>query len=192
MKKGRIVIISGPSGSGKTTLQAKLLKSKRVKGKLVESISITTRPRRKGEKDGREYFFVSDKMFRYKKRAGHLLESEQVFHCFYGTPRKYVYDLLKKGTHVLLGIDVKGARKVRLQYPEALMIFIKTPSLKVLKERLLKRKTEEPTDLKIRVAIASQELKAANRYDFVIINNDLKKAYAELENIVCRELFAKR
>src|SRR5881392_3567491 len=108
MAKGKIIIISGPSGSGKTTLHKMLLESTKLKEKLVKSISVTTRPMRGGEKEGRDYIFVSVLKFQYKIKAGHFLEWQKVFDNYYGTPKKNVRDLLKAGKNVLLCIDVKG------------------------------------------------------------------------------------
>jgi len=143
MVKGKIIIISGPSGSGKTTLYKKLLASKKLKGRLVRSVSTTTRPKRKGERRGRDYLFVSLKMFLYKKRCGHFLESEVVFGNHYGTPKKNVQDLLRAGKNVLLCIDVKGAKTVCRKLPGVITIFIKTTSLAVLAIRLKGRGSEQ-------------------------------------------------
>ena len=127
--KGRIVIISGPSGSGKTTLHKRLLESPVLKGKVVKSISATTRPKRPGEKNGRDYVFLTPKMFEHKISQGHFLEWQKVFGNYYGTPRRQAEALLNKGMNVLLCIDVKGARVVCREFPQALKIFIKTPSM---------------------------------------------------------------
>lgn len=186
--KGRIVILSGPSGSGKTTLHKFVLESPGLKGRLVKSISTTTREPRTGEKHGRDYLFLSEPMFRHKRRAGHFLESMKVFRHYYGTPNKNVQDLLKQGKHVLLCIDVKGARVVRRKYPEALKIFLKPPSMDILRQRLGKRGTEAPADLNLRLKTATKELKEAKYYDYVIVNDDLPRACRELERILYSEL----
>jgi len=188
MKKGRLVILSGPSGSGKTTLHEKLLKSAKLKSRLVKSVSVTTRTPRGREKDGRDYWFISKKMFMDKRRAGHFLESEKVFGNYYGTPSRNVGNLLKKGKNVLLCIDVKGAKTVSRKHPGALKIFVKTPSLSVLKKRLDKRATEKEVALKIRLSIAKKELQEAKHYDYVVINDHLKKTHRKLERILCKEL----
>ena len=184
MRKGHIIIISGPSGSGKTTLSKQLLASQRLKGKLVRSISTTTRPKRGGEKHGRDYLFISKKMFLYKKRMGHFLESEKVFCDYYGTPHKRVRKLLREGKYVLLCIDVKGARTVWRKHPDTVKIFIKTRSFSVLRKRLANRATEGNKDLTLRLKTAKKELNEAKYYDFIIINDALKKAYRKLEGIV--------
>ena len=187
-KRGRILIISGPSGSGKTTLQQRLLESRKLKKKLVKSISATTRPSRQGEEHGRDYLFLSKKNFLYKKRAGHFLESQKVFRYHYGTPEKNVRDLLKRGKNVLLCIDVKGAKVVEKKYPDVLKIFIKAPSLQILKKRLSSRGTENKKDLSSRLKIAREELRASKSYDFVVVNDNLQKAFIILEQIVCKHI----
>ena len=123
--RGKIFILSGPSGSGKTTLHNKLLKSRRLKGKLIKSISMTTRPRRSGEVNGRDYFFTSKKKFFEKRSAGHFLEWKKVFDNYYGTPKRNVERTLKTGKSILLCIDVKGANAVRRRKKGAIGIFVK-------------------------------------------------------------------
>ena len=190
MVKGKIIIISGPSGSGKTTLYKKLMASKKLKDKLARSISVTTRPRRAGEKQGCDYLFVSPKRFMYKRRHGHFLESEKVFGNYYGTPNKNVRNLLKAGKNVLLSIDVKGAKTVRRKYPGAISIFIKTPSLRILAGRLKKRGSEGNQALRLRLETARRELREAEEYHYVVINDTLKSAYKNLESIIFRALCA--
>ncbi len=188
MKKGKVIILSGPSGSGKTTLHKELLASRKAKNTLVKTISFTTRARRPGEKHGGDYFFVSPKMFLHKKRSGHFLESENVFGNYYGTPQKSVRELLRSGKNVLLCIDVKGAKTVRRKFPEAVTIFIKTPSLKTLAQRLKARGSEEKKTLQERLKTAREELKAAKTYEHVIVNDLLRNAYKKLEAIVFTEI----
>ncbi len=186
--KGKIVIISGPSGCGKTTLHKALLLSSLLKGKLVKSISATTRSKRPGERDGRDYLFLSVKMFGERIKKGYFLEWEKVFDHYYGTPKKQALNLLKKGINVLLCIDVKGAKAVAQEFPQALKIFIKAPSMKILEARLKARGSESRGSLKARLKVARRELKEAKFYDYVVINADLNKALGALQQIVCREL----
>lgn len=183
MNKGRIIVISGPSGSGKTTLSKRLLSRPKFKGKLVRSISATTRLKRPGEKNNRDYIFISPKRFESKIKAGHFLEWQKVFDNYYGTLKKNVEELLKRGKNVLLCIDVKGAKVVFGKFPRAAGIFIKTPAISVLKRRLLAR-GESFLSLKLRLKTAHQELKESAKYDYIIINDDLKKASKNLENII--------
>jgi len=186
--KSRIVIISGPSGCGKTTLHKALLAIPLLKGKLVKSISATTRPKRPGERDGRDYLFLSTEVFEQRIKKGYFLEWERVFDNYYGTPKTQALNLLKKGINVLLCIDVKGAKTVAQEFPQALKIFIKAPSLKVLEARLKARGSESKESLALRLKVARKELKEARHYDHVVINADLNKALGELQQIVCAEL----
>jgi len=186
--KARIVIISGPSGGGKTTLHKALLVNPQLKGKLVKSISATTRKKRPGELSGKDYLFLSEKLFVERIKKGYFLEWEKVFDHYYGTPRSQALKLLKKGINVLLCIDVKGAKTVAEEFPQALKIFIKTPSMKILKARLKARGSESKDSLDLRLKIARHELKEAKTYNYVVINDDLSKALGELQKIVCREL----
>lgn len=188
MQKGKIIILSGPSGSGKTTLYKKLLANWKIKNCPVKSISVTTRPKRVGEKHGRDYFFVSKKMFLYKKRSSHFLESEKVFDNYYGTPNKIIRGLLRAGKNVLMCIDVKGAKTVRRKFPKAVTIFIKTSSLKVLAARLKRRGSEQKNIMKFRLQTARKELREIKKYNYVIVNNDLRKAYRRLRTIIREEL----
>jgi guanylate kinase len=186
--QARIVIISGPSGCGKTTLHKALLANPSLKGRLVKSISATTRLKRPGETAGRDYLFLSAKMFEERIKKGYFLEWEKVFDQYYGTPKRHAINLLKKGTNVLLCIDVKGAKTVRQEFPGALKIFIKAPSMKILEARLRARGSESRVSLKMRLKVARQELKEARFYDHVIINADLNKALGTLQQIVYKEL----
>ncbi len=186
MKKGKIIIISGPSGSGKTTLYKKLLA--KYKDRLVRSVSVTTRPKRFGEKHGRDYFFVSPNMFEHKRKSGHFLEWEKVFDNFYGTPKKHVRDILINGKNVLLCIDVKGAKAVLGRIPRAVRIFVKTPSLAILEKRLKGRGSETKGVVKMRLDTARKELKEAKNYDHIIVNDHLTHAFKQLKEVVSSEL----
>jgi len=186
--KARIIIISGPSGCGKTTLHKALLVSPLLKGRVVKSISATTRNKRPGEKQGKDYLFLNRKTFEDRIKKGFFLEWEKVFDHYYGTPKKQALNLLKKGINVLLCIDVKGARTVAREFPEALKVFIKAPSMKILAARLKARGSESLQSLDLRLKVARKELKEAKQYDHVIINGDLNKALENLQQIVCQEL----
>ena len=188
MNKGRIVIISGPSGSGKTTLHKKLLTSPKLKGRLMKSISVTTRFPRWGERHGRDYLFMPHKQFLQKRKDGYFLEWQKVFDNYYGTPKENVDRLLRAGKNVLLCIDVKGAKVVARQYPDAVRIFVKVPSMRELKKRLQKRGSESAAHLKLRLKTARQELREAKHYTHTIINDQLSTALRRLIKIVVEEL----
>ena len=182
---GKIFIISGPSGSGKTTLSKRLLAENL---NLIESISVTTREKKKKKKQGIDYIFVSKKMFLYKQRFGHFLESEKVFDNYYGTPYKNIRELIAHNKNVLLCIDVKGARTVCKKFPKAIRIFIKTSSLKELKKRLESRGSENKSIVRQRLLEAKKELLEAKFYDYIVVNDNLKEAFLKLKKIILKEI----
>ncbi|MGE0267807.1 MAG: guanylate kinase [Candidatus Omnitrophota bacterium] len=179
--KGKIIILSGPSGAGKTTLYKDLLKKNK---NLVKSVSATTRPMRTGEVHKRDYFFISFKMFAYKLKAGHFLEYENFFGNYYGTPHKAVRNLVSLGKNVLLCIDVNGAKNVVKKYPNAIKIFIMTPTIEDLKQRLLKRGSEDLRTIENRLKRVKQELNEVKNYEFVIVNDNLSQAKSKLNKII--------
>jgi guanylate kinase len=187
-RQGRVIILSGPSGAGKTTLHDRLLQDPMFSGCLIRSVSATTRKPRGQERHGREYLFFTRKMFEYKIRTGQFLEWMKVFDNYYGTPMKNVAAARKKGQHVLLCIDVRGAFLVRKKVPQALMIFVKTPSLKELCRRLRARGTDTKESITLRLKTAREELKEAARYRYVIVNDKPDLAYKRLQEILKKEL----
>ncbi len=186
--KGRVIVLSGPSGAGKTTLHDLLLKSPCFRERLVRSISATTRPPRGTEQQGRDYLFLSQRMFESRLRRGHFLEWARVFENYYGTPTKNVRDILRSGRHVLLCIDVQGAKQVKAKMPEAVLFFVRTPTMKALRRRLEARGTDSPKSVALRLRTAGEELEQACHYDHVIINDDLTRAFQSLEKILTEEL----
>ena len=166
-KKGRLFIISAPSGSGKTTL-CELLK-KRVPG-LAKSVSLTTRPPRQGERNGKDYIFISAKEFEKLKRRGKFLEWAKNFGHSYATPKDKVLKLLSSGKDVILAIDVKGATKIKRLYPDGVFIFIVPPSLDELKKRLKHRGTDGAKEIKKRIEIAQKEMSYLPMYNYAVVN----------------------
>jgi guanylate kinase len=184
-QKGRIFIVSAPSGCGKTTLCKKLLKDK---FKLYQSVSITTRPPRRGERNGADYFFVSAEEFIRMIDAKELLEYEENFGFLYGTPKRAVEELLQKGRNVLLSIDVKGAMNVRKSYPQnSVLIFVVPPSMEELKKRLESREADTAKAILNRLKVAKQEMAYKDRYDYVVVNDRLGAAYKRLKEIIILE-----
>jgi guanylate kinase len=184
--KGSVIILSGPSGAGKTTLHDLLLKQPGFSGRIVRSISATTRKPRGTEKNGRDYLFISPKMFEARIRRGQFLEWAKVFDNYYGTPLSAVRAVLEQGRHVLLCIDVQGGCQVKRLMPEAIAIFIKTPSLKELRRRLEARATDSGESIILRLKTAREELKCASKYDHVLVNDTLESAMLKLARILGR------
>ena len=182
--KGMIIIVSAPSGAGKTSICDALIKSDK---NIVYSVSTTTRNPRKGEKNGREYFFVSDNEFKNMVKKKMFVEWAKVHDHFYGTSKKVLEQTLSKGKDILLDIDVQGAVKIKKQYKDALMIFITTPTLKILKERLIKRNKDSMDVIKTRVANAKKELTYLPKYDYLIFNDKLDESIKNVKSVICAE-----
>jgi guanylate kinase len=183
-KKGRLFVISAPSGSGKTTLCERLVK--RIPN-IVRSISLTTRPPRIDEKDGRDYFFVTKEEFKRQIINKKFLEWAINFGYYYGTPREGVLGFLTRGTDVILAIDIKGAMKIKKLYPKGVFIFILPPSMSELKNRLKKRKTDDHLGISKRMKVAERELSYLPKYTYSVVNDNLNKAIDKLEAIVIAE-----
>jgi len=180
-RQGLLFIISAPSGSGKTTLVRRLIDSM---SDITVSVSHTTRPQRKGETDGVDYFFIDDARFQDMIDDGRFLEHALVFDHHYGTARDTVEQQLGNGHDVILEIDWQGARQVRAGMPENISIFIAPPSYKTLVERLHTRGREDDATIARRLEEAVDELSHYQEYDYVIVNDDLDRALAELTTIV--------
>ncbi|MCD6363983.1 MAG: guanylate kinase [Synergistetes bacterium] len=186
--KGKLFVISGPSGAGKGTLRRELFK--RVPN-LVYSVSVTTRKPRAGERNGVDYFFISEEEFEKMKRNGELLEWAQVHGNLYGTPRKFVESKLSEGKSVVLEIDVQGALQVKRSFPEAVLIFILPPSEEELFRRLKKRGTETESEMELRLKNAQWEMNRMDVYDYAVVNDDIEKASEELVKIVKSEIYGR-
>ncbi len=182
MARGDLLIVSSPSGGGKTTLISRLLT--RHPKDLHFSVSHTTRPRRNGEVDGREYHFVSARDFREMVNRDEFLEWAEVHGNLYGTAKREVLPRLQAGQDVVLDIDVQGVRQVKEKHPEAIAIFILPPSAEELARRLRDRGLDDEAQIEKRLANAAREIDEAARYDYAIINDDLEAALQSLEAVV--------
>jgi guanylate kinase len=183
MKKQRnnVFIISAPSGSGKTTLIDLLLKEN---PSLSFSISHTTRPKRDGERDGVEYFFIDEKTFEQMIREDRFVEWAEVHGHFYGTSREMLVQPEKDSRDVILDIDVQGAAQVRQKMPEVISIFILPPSYDALKNRLLTRQKDKQDVMLKRLENARKEIRRYSEFDYIIINDDLQTASKSLSSII--------
>ncbi len=178
-----LFVISGPSGVGKGTI-ANMIAERNPN--VFVSVSMTTRPARQGETDGKDYYFVTREAFEQKIKNGGLLEYSEHFENFYGTPRDKVLEKLHE-RDVLLEIDVNGGLEVKKQFPETVLIMIVPPRIEDLRERLSGRKTETEEKIRIRLARAAYELSITDRYDYTVLNDDPERCYAEVVSIIERE-----
>ena len=181
MKKGILTIISGFSGAGKGTLLNEMLKKY---NNYSLSISATTRKPREGEIDGKSYLFKSKEEFEDMIREDAFIEYASYVGNYYGTPKSYVMDKLEKGQDVILEIEIQGALKVKEKYPEAMLIFISTPNALSLKERLEGRKTENTDQIKARLKRAAEEAGGMEKYDSILINDNLNEAVDNLHQLI--------
>jgi guanylate kinase len=178
---GTIVVIAAPSGSGKTSIARAILNRN---SSLQFSVSATTRPRREGEREGKDYFFLTKEEFRKRAEAGEFVEWEEIYGNYYGTLQCEVDASLHGGMNILFDVDVKGALSIKKKYPQALLIFISPPSLAVLEERLRARRTEDAQTLTRRLERVPMEMAQASRFDRVVVNDLLDRAIAEVQEIV--------
>ncbi len=180
--RGKLVIISGPSGVGKGTICAEV--AKRL-GNVLISVSVTTRPQGKDEVNGREYWFVSPQEFQRRIDEDLFLEYAEVFGYLYGTSKDEVENALSSGKTIILEIDVQGGKKVKVIYPQAVMIFILPPDQKELARRLSGRGRDEVEVAEQRLDEAGAEIASAFQYyEHMVINDDLNQAVSEVINII--------
>lgn len=184
--KGVLLVVSGPSGAGKGTI-CQMLRDKLPD--LGYSISVTTRQPRTGEVDGVNYFFKTVPEVKDMIAQGDLLEYAEVYGNYYGTPRKYVEELLNSGRDVLLEIDIQGALQIKKCFPEGVFVFIVPPSLDELSARIYKRGTDSEDVIKRRMASAAGELTYAAEYDYIIVNDIAQKAAQKVLTIMEAERY---
>jgi guanylate kinase len=179
---GPLIILSGPSGSGKSTVIQRLLGASDLPLRL--SVSATTRQQRKNETPGEDYYFLSRQEFEEALARNEFLEWAEVYGNYYGTLRSEVEPYRRKGSGVLLDIDVQGAEQVRRACPDSRSIFLAPPSLPVLERRLRQRGTEDEATIQRRLAAAEAEMARQNEYDHVVLNDTLDRAVADVEALV--------
>lgn len=183
-RKGMLLIISGPSGAGKGTLCKRLLESDKS---FAFSCSVTTREPRSGEVDGVDYRFIDEAEFQRMIQNDELLEYATVHGHHYGTPRSEIDTLLKERQNVLLDIDSQGAMNVMRNTRDYVSVFVIAPSFEELRSRLEHRNAERPEDIERRLRNAYGEFEKVNQYDYVIVNDDVDRAFQELQCIVNAE-----
>jgi len=175
------VVLAAPSGTGKTTIARALVDGR---ASYVFSVSVTTRHPREGERDGVDYGFVSRDEFRAMVEREELVEWAEVHGHLYGTPRRNLEAAQERGEHVVLDIDVQGARQIRERVPEAVLVFVFPPSADALWVRLTARGSEDPDEVRRRLRTAGEELAEAERFQYVVVNDDLERAVAAVRSIL--------
>ncbi len=179
--RGYPIVISSPSGGGKTTLVHRILADM---PKAAYSVSATTRPPRPGERNGRDYFFVSKAIFERMVRKREMAEWANVHGHLYGTPRRFLDAKINLGYFPILDIDVQGALQLKKKYAAGVFIFLIPPTLRELSRRLRERHTESPEVIKRRLLAAKRELSMAQQYDYVVLNDDLDAAVERVKTIL--------
>lgn len=189
-RRGLMLVLSSPSGAGKTTLSRRLLDSD---PEIDMSVSATTRKPRPGEVDGKDYFFLSTEDFGIMRNKGEFLESAKVFGNYYGTPRKPVEEALARGRDVLFDIDWQGTQQLDESAPEDLVkVFILPPSAQELEKRL-ERRAQDPADVVAsRMEKASDEISHYQEYEYIVVNDDVDRAFAALQAILRAERLKRR
>ncbi len=183
-RRGSLFVVSAPSGAGKTTLCREM---RQRLNDLAYSVSVTTRPPRPGEIDGTDFHFVGEPQFRAMLAGGEMAEWATVHGNLYGTPAAPLEAALREGRDVLLDIDTQGAAQLRARYPEAVLIFIVAPSMADLEQRLRERRSDAGSAIATRLERARLEVPLWRRYDYLIVNRDVKEAVEQLASIIQAE-----
>ena len=183
-RRGTLFVVSAPSGAGKTTLCREM---RQRLHELAYSVSVTTRPPRPGEIDGTDFRFVREPEFRTMLARGEMAEWATVHGNLYGTPARPLEAALRDGRDVLLDIDTQGAAQLRARYPDAVLIFVVAPSMAELEQRLRERRSDPEQEIARRLERAREEITLWRRYDYLIVNRDVKEAMEQLESIIQAE-----
>lgn len=183
VNEGILLIISGPSGVGKGSVCSALLAKD---SNNVFSVSATTRSPRKGEIDGKDYYFISKDDFLRKQKAGEFLEWAEVFGNYYGTPIAEIERLLQEGKNVILDIETQGATQVKAVCPKGVSIFIMPPSFEELRRRMINRGSETEEMQQIRLSQAEYEMQLADKYDYCVVNNSIEETADAVLNIIAK------
>ena len=186
MKKGLFIVISGPSGVGKGTICNIIMKNKHIN--LEYSISMTTRKKRKCEINGIHYYFTNKKNFENKIRNNDFIEYAIYNNEYYGTLKSEVLNKINSGKYIISEIDIQGAKKIKEEFSNSVLIYILPPSIEELKNRLYKRGTESPEEIEERLKLAVIENKNKYFYDYIVINDKLSEAVDEIENIILNKI----
>jgi guanylate kinase len=182
LRRGRLIVVSGPSGAGKSTLIRVALDTI---PELAYSVSATTREPREGEVDGRDYIFLTREEFERWIDEDRFLEWAEYSGNLYGTPEQKVEESLERGRSVILEIELQGARKVREKRPDAVMVFVRAPSLEETRERLKGRATEDEKALETRMTTALKEVAARSEFDYEVVNAEREQAREDIIRIMC-------
>ncbi|MDO4679837.1 MAG: guanylate kinase [Aerococcus sp.] len=185
--KGLLVVLSGPSGVGKGTVRKALFETKEGQDQFFYSVSATTRQPRKGEVDGKDYFFVTRDRFEEMIEQERLLEYAEYVDNYYGTPLAYVEEMTNQGKDVFLEIEVQGALQVKRRMPDGVFIFLAPPNLRQLESRLVNRGTDSPEVIAKRMGKARNELQLMTQYDYVVENDEVEKAVHRILTIINAE-----
>lgn len=180
-EKGILIVVSGFSGSGKGSIMKELLRRYQS---YALSISATTRKPRKGEKDGREYFFKTEEQFEKMIANQELIEYAKYVDNYYGTPRKYVEEQLLAGKDIILEIEMQGALKIKERFPETLLLFVTPPNAQELKNRLTGRGTETMEVIESRMKRAAEEAEYMKQYDYLVVNDELDACVEEVHQLI--------
>lgn len=184
MKKGMLIVISAPAGCGKDTIIEKILESS---PELSYSVSATTRKKRENEIDGKHYYFKKRDEFKNMVKNGELLEYTEYCGNYYGTLKAAVIDALESGRDIVLKIEIAGASNIKSIFPDCVSVFVLPPSLEELRNRLIKRGTEDLETIERRIKIAHGEINNSYGYDYYVINDNLEQAVKEIRDIIRSE-----